>query len=136
MIDIDYFKTLNDRYGHPQGDECLRDVARVLEDQPRRGYDLVARYGGEEFAVLLPEAEAADAAMIAETIRQSVEELGFENLGSAVAGVVTVSIGVCGRKPQIADDPDCLVACADAALYAAKRLGKNRVEMALDQVVA
>ena len=132
MIDVDCFKALNDRHGHQRGDEGLRDIARVLEDRPRRGYDLVARYGGEEFVVMLPETDAADAAKIAEAIRQSVEELGIENLGSKVADVVTVSIGVCSYLPQIRGDPAAIVARADVALYAAKRLGKNRVEMAAE----
>jgi len=72
MIDIDSFKTLNDRYGHQRGDECLRRVADLLRDRPYRAYDSVARYGGEEFIVLLPETEMTDAILIAESICQAV----------------------------------------------------------------
>jgi diguanylate cyclase (GGDEF)-like protein len=130
MIDIDSFKALNDSYGHQRGDDCLRRVARLLEAQPRRGYDVVARYGGEEFVLLLPDADHHVAHSMAESIRQGVYELGIENLGSAVADVVTISIGVCCQNPYFGEDAEKFIREADLALYAAKRLGRNRVEMA------
>jgi diguanylate cyclase (GGDEF)-like protein len=130
MIDVDCFKALNDRYGHQRGDECLCEIARVLEAGPRRSHDVVARYGGEEFVVLLPDADADAAMMIAELIRRAVRETRIENLGSAVAEVVTVSIGACSRTPQISEDYDGIIRDADAAMYAAKRAGKDRVELA------
>jgi diguanylate cyclase len=130
MIDVDNFKALNDHYGHQRGDDCLRDIARVLEERPRRGQDVVARYGGEEFVVLLPDADENAAVMIAEIIRGAVLESAIENVGAPMYGMVTVSIGVCSRTPKIGSSPEEIVACADLALYAAKRSGKNRVELA------
>jgi diguanylate cyclase (GGDEF)-like protein len=130
MIDIDCFKALNDGYGHQRGDDCLCEVARVLESQPRRGYDVVARYGGEEFVLLMPDADAKVAQRAAESIRQAVFSLQIENHGSTAGDVVTVSIGVCCWYPRFGDDPHGFLHEADVALYAAKRLGKNRVETA------
>ena len=134
LIDVDSFKNLNDGYGHQHGDACLRAVARVLEQYPRRGYDVVARYGGEEFILLLPEADGVTARAVAEAIRQGVLGLQIENQGAA-AGVVTVSIGVCSLTPHAGDDPSELVREADLALYLAKRRGRNRVEMAVELAV-
>ena len=134
MIDVDCFKALNDRYGHKRGDDCLRRIARVLEDQGRRGYDVVARYGGEEFAVLLPETELGPATQIAQSLCEAVREAQIETEGSTAGGVVTVSIGVACRIPILPDGADAVVADADLALYAAKRAGKNRVEVAEDMV--
>jgi len=128
MIDIDCFKALNDRYGHQRGDQCLRRVAEALRNPPRRAYDSVARYGGEEFVVLLPETKMADAIRIAESICQAVRGLKLENLG-AIGDVVTVSIGVATRIPGQGDKVASIVEAADCALYAAKRSGKNRVEI-------
>ena len=133
MIDVDCFKALNDSYGHQRGDECLREIARVLEDQPRRGHDVVARIGGEEFAVLLPGADARGAMYVAERIRNCVEEQRMEHLYSLVSGCVTVSIGVCSRIPKVGQNPTEMLHEADMALYAAKQLGRNRVELR-DQV--
>jgi diguanylate cyclase (GGDEF)-like protein len=129
MIDVDDFKALNDVYGHQRGDDCLREIARALENHPHRGYDVVARYGGEEFALLLPDADGLTALSIAESIRHTVFELAIENAGSTVADIVTISIGVSCHHPHIGDGPDRLVGEADQALYAAKRLGRNRVEL-------
>jgi diguanylate cyclase len=132
MIDVDCFKALNDGYGHQRGDDCLREVARVLEKHPRRGYDVVARYGGEEFVVLMPDADANAAHLAAESIRTAVHALRIENEGSTVDNVVTVSIGVFCENPPRSDEPEDLVRYADEALYAAKRLGRNRVETAFE----
>jgi diguanylate cyclase (GGDEF)-like protein len=128
MIDVDKFKALNDSYGHQRGDYCLREVARVLDKHPHRGYDVVARYGGEEFVLLLPDADGLAAMAIAESIRHAVSALGIENTGSTVADCVTLSIGVSCHNPQLTYSPEQLVGEADQALYAAKRLGRNRVE--------
>jgi diguanylate cyclase (GGDEF)-like protein len=135
MIDVDSFKALNDGYGHQRGDDCLRQVARVLEAHPRRGYDVVARYGGEEFVLLLPDSDYAAASAIAETIRQSVFALCIENTGSTVADVVTVSVGVCCQHPHLGGGAENIVREADIAMYTAKRLGKNRVEIAAQLVM-
>jgi diguanylate cyclase (GGDEF)-like protein len=135
IIDVDCFKALNDSYGHQRGDDCLRKVAQVLKESPRRGYDIAARYGGEEFVLLLPDAVAGAARATAESICQGVQALRIENLGSTVADVVTVSIGVCCENPHIGDKSEEFVRKADAALYAAKRLGRNRVEAATEILV-
>ncbi len=129
MIDVDCFKALNDCYGHQRGDECLREIARVLDDQPRRGHDVVARFGGEEFVVLLPGSDARGAMYIAETIRNCVEAQRMEHRDSLVSACVTVSIGVCSRTPRVGQTPADMIYEADMALYAAKQLGRNRVEL-------
>lgn len=129
MIDVDCFKALNDSYGHQRGDECLREIARVLEEQPRRGHDIVARFGGEEFAVLLPGSDADGAMGIAENIRCAVEGQRMEHKESATGPWVTVSVGVCSRTPRVGEGPEDMLYDADMALYLAKQLGRNRVEM-------
>jgi diguanylate cyclase (GGDEF)-like protein len=120
LIDIDFFKQYNDRYGHAAGDGCLRRVAEVMRVSLRRSADLVARYGGEEFVVLLPDTTAAGARDVAERIRSSVESLGIAHTASAVAPVVTLSIGVAHAFGSHAVDGDRLFALADGALYDAK----------------
>lgn len=129
MVDVDCFKLLNDTYGHQRGDECLKEIAKVIQAQPRRSHDVSARYGGEEFAVLLPEAELSGALKVAEGIRSAVRDLNLENAGS-FAGKITVSIGVCCRTPMMAESFEFLVREADKALYRAKELGRDRVEVA------
>ena len=134
MIDVDCFKALNDSYGHQRGDECLREVARVLEDQPRRGHDIVARFGGEEFAVLLPGSDVPGALRIAQNIRGGVEKLQMEHRDSKISDWVTVSVGVCSRTPNLEEAPGDMLYEADMALYLAKQLGRNRVELREAQV--
>ncbi len=148
MIDIDDFKGFNDRFGHVMGDEVLRGVADILTTQLRRGVDLAARYGGEEFAVILPNTPIAGGAdeqrgvaggagddapalghldgavAVAERIRREVEAGSL--LAKGRTGRLTISVGV-AAFPRPAGDVDRLVRCADEALYAAKRGGKNRV---------
>ncbi len=129
MVDVDCFKALNDAYGHQRGDDCLREVARVLEEQPRRGHDIVARFGGEEFVVLLPGADVHGAMRIAENIRRAVEGQRMEHKRSATGPYLTVSIGVSSRTPQVGETPETMLYDADMALYQAKQLGRNRVEV-------
>lgn len=125
MIDIDHFKMLNDSYGHPVGDQRLRAVGGALAATVSRGGDLVARYGGEEFAAILPATSLVQAQSLAEAMRAAVQNLTLAS--PAPAGFVTVSIGV-GHVDQVDDGAaDMLVASADAALYAAKDGGRNRV---------
>src|SRR5579875_3292647 len=119
MLDVDCFKALNDTYGHQRGDECLREIARVLEEQPRRGHDIVARFGGEEFAVLLPGSDAEGAMGIAENIRSAVEAQRMEHKHSSTGPWVTVSIGVCSRNPRVSEGPSDMLYDADMALYLA-----------------
>jgi diguanylate cyclase (GGDEF)-like protein len=127
LIDVDGFKKYNDRYGHPDGDDCLRRIAGAVAGVLRRTGDLAARYGGEEFAVLLPATDMRGAVRIAEQIRAAVAALGIPHRGSA-HGLVTVSAGVGSECPGVEDTtPDDLIRGADRALYAAKLAGRNRV---------
>jgi diguanylate cyclase (GGDEF)-like protein len=123
LLDIDHFKSLNDRYGHPFGDQVLKRVGAVLNASVYET-DYVARYGGEEFTILLPRAESAGAQRRAEAIRAAIEAesftIGFETVK------VTVSIGL-AHFPRDASSPEDVVARADAAMYAAKSGGRNRV---------
>lgn len=125
LLDIDHFKGFNDTYGHQAGDRTLARVASSLAGIVRRAGDRVARYGGEEFAALLPETDRPGALAIAERMRAAVEALDIPNTVSA-AGRLTVSIG--HTTIQATDEGPCddLVAAADAALYQAKREGRNR----------
>lgn len=127
LLDVDHFKHYNDHYGHQAGDQCLRQLAATLRAQLGRPTDLVARYGGEEFACLLPDTDLPSALQLAGQIGQAVQALAMEHQASPVAGVVTISVGVCSKAP--AQDVDCqaLLRGADAQLYAAKAQGRNRV---------
>ncbi|HHC2119140.1 TPA: GGDEF domain-containing protein [Klebsiella pneumoniae] len=124
MIDVDYFKRYNDRYGHQAGDECLSSVAQVLKMAVRAEGDLVARYGGEEFVVVLPGVSLAHATAIAERIQQKIREAGLPHAASAVASVVTVSIGIVASDGTV--PIETLIARADSALYQAKNKGRNQ----------
>jgi diguanylate cyclase (GGDEF)-like protein len=122
MADIDDFKSLNDRRGHPMGDEALRQIGRLIQDQ-MRDVDLPCRYGGEEFALLLPQTPVEPALQLAERLKEAVasEPVGGER--------ITVSVGV-AACPTHARDAAGLLRAADEALYAAKGAGKNRVTVA------
>jgi diguanylate cyclase (GGDEF)-like protein len=128
MLDIDDFKRVNDTYGHQQGDVVLSSVAGALRDLSR-DIDEPARYGGEEMAVILPQTDAEGAAQLAERMREAVEELRVPRVDGEGHLVVTASFGV-AAIPYSASDKEALIAAADAALYRAKRSGKNRVEVA------
>jgi diguanylate cyclase (GGDEF)-like protein len=128
MIDIDDFKQINDTYGHLQGDKVLRIVGRVLQFESR-GVDEPARYGGEEFAVALPETGLEGALDLAERVRARIEAEQVPRAGGGHAVGVTASIGV-ASMPGSNDRGEKLIAAADAALYEAKRGGKNRVATA------
>jgi diguanylate cyclase (GGDEF)-like protein len=132
MLDVDDFKRVNDTYGHQQGDVVLREVARILADCSRE-VDEPARYGGEELAVALQQTDLAGAEAIAERVRTAVEALELPRLDGAGTLRVTVS---CGVSASADGDPVALVAAADAALYAAKRAGKNRTARARAAVPA
>jgi diguanylate cyclase (GGDEF)-like protein len=126
MIDVDYFKRLNDRHGHPAGDDCLRRIAMSMRTQLQRPSDLVARYGGEEFVVLMPDTEIAGCARVAESIRSAIEQMDIPNIDTP-RQIVTVSIGAASLVPDPRDPVAQLVARADAAVYEAKRTGRDRV---------
>ena len=129
MLDIDDFKQVNDTYGHLQGDLVLREVARVLRLSSRE-IDEPARYGGEEMAVALPQTDLEGAFQFAERVRKAVEALEFPVPSGASMLRVTASFGVASLAAADHADKDALVAAADAALYQAKRSGKNRTERA------
>jgi diguanylate cyclase (GGDEF)-like protein len=133
MLDIDNFKQVNDTYGHLQGDLVLREVARVLR-QTSREIDEPARYGGEEMAVALPQTDLEGAYQFAERVRRRIEELALPQPGGGVLRV-TASFGAASLAAIRGGDKDTLVAAADAALYEAKRAGKNRTERAPDGAV-
>ena len=128
MIDLDDFKRVNDTYGHQQGDEVLAHVAWVLREASR-DLDMVVRYGGEELAVVLPQTDGSGAAQLAERMRRAIESLHVPRVGQSGTIEVTASFGV-ASVPENGLDRNELIAAADAALYAAKAGGKNRVERA------
>jgi polar amino acid transport system substrate-binding protein len=128
MIDVDWFKRYNDRYGHQAGDDALVAVARVLQDKARRAGDLAARYGGEEFVVIAPHTPLAQACELAEEVVHAVAALALAH-ADARSGVLSVSVGVATRVPQEQEDPSALLRHADLALYRAKTHGRNRVEI-------
>jgi diguanylate cyclase (GGDEF)-like protein len=130
MVDVDCFKDLNDRYGHPAGDLCLSKVASALRGALRRAGESVNRYGGEEFAAILPEVDIEGALSVAESMREAVLSLRIPHEASTVKPFVTASVGVATIVPLPKSWPAELVAAADDALYRAKRNGRDRVEAA------
>jgi diguanylate cyclase (GGDEF)-like protein len=127
ILDLDHFKDLNDAFGHPEGDEALRLVARALEETMRRPADLAARYGGEEFAFVLSDTDLNGALRVAEDARARIEALRIRSPGSA-SGHLTASVGLVAAEPRDGLGPDSLIQAADRALYAAKAGGRNRVQ--------
>jgi diguanylate cyclase (GGDEF)-like protein/PAS domain S-box-containing protein len=128
MVDIDYFKSFNDTYGHQAGDEAIRGVARCLKEVARRPADIAARYGGEEFALVLPDTDAEGAIAVAETLCEMVRALRIPN-GRSARGVVTVSVGTStASRSNLLPAPEDLVRQADGALYLAKGQGRDGVQ--------
>jgi diguanylate cyclase (GGDEF)-like protein len=127
MIDLDHFKLINDRFGHPFGDQCLVEVAHALRSVASRSGDLVARYGGEEFAVILPVTSLSAAKSLAEKMRLMVLDLRFSNPIENELHI-SISIGVAQSDYPESGSPARLVEASDRALYRAKQLGRNRVE--------
>lgn len=127
LIDVDEFKRFNDRYGHIEGDGCLKRVAAVLRRALQRPGDLLARYGGEEFVCLMPETPADGAHANAERMREAVARLAIAHDGAAAADHVTISVGVASAVIDASSSLDELLAHADGNLYRAKSEGRNRV---------
>ncbi|MFT4978216.1 MAG: diguanylate cyclase (GGDEF)-like protein [Myxococcota bacterium] len=126
LLDIDYFKQYNDTYGHPQGDDCLRQVSTALFSVAERLGGIAARWGGEEFLVTFPQMSSADAWSAAESMRTAIASLGLPHSGSLVAKHVTVSLGVATAIPCSTLSPGELIGHSDDALYEAKSTGRNR----------
>ncbi|MDX1570832.1 MAG: diguanylate cyclase [Xanthomonadales bacterium] len=132
LLDIDYFKTYNDQYGHRAGDSCLQEVARAIADSVTHRSDLAARYGGEEFVLVLADTDGKGARTVAENALRRVAELEIPHAESMARDVVTVSAGVATVRPRDGGSPEGLVDAADQALYQAKSAGRNRIEVAAE----
>lgn len=125
MVDVDFFKRVNDTFGHQQGDEVLKGIAELLK-QALRQYDMAARFGGEEFALILPGIALEEAVKVAERLRSQVEAFRFETASDPLG--VTISLGIASHPGADIRTVDDLIREADYALYSAKRNGRNRVE--------
>jgi diguanylate cyclase (GGDEF)-like protein/PAS domain S-box-containing protein len=127
MCDVDFFKRYNDRYGHAEGDGCLKRVAAVLRASFKRASDMPARYGGEEFSVIIPNTPPENVLMLAEALRQRIEKESIPHERSDVAPVVTISIGVVSAPITRDRDRAWYIKHADEAMYRSKAEGRNRV---------
>ncbi len=125
MMDVDFFKKVNDQYGHPAGDACLKQVAQTLGSCIRWPSDQVARYGGEEFCMILPETDAGGARVVAERIREMIQAKPIVTEQDKFK--VTVSVGICAGIPSAENTAENMLRFADMALYQAKESGRNRV---------
>lgn len=127
MLDIDYFKSYNDTYGHQGGDGCLKQIASVIQENLGRSTDLLCRYGGEEFCVILPETDETEANLVGEKIRMAIESLKIPHSGSKIQPWVTISVGAATMIPNVYTSYMNLVSNADKAVYKAKFDGRNCV---------
>jgi len=129
MLDVDHFKKYNDHYGHQQGDDCLRQIARILKNVVERTSDIVVRYGGEEFVIILPDTDQHGAEVLAGRIAESVLKSAIPHVTSETAAYVTISLGIATAGGHDLTDGAQLVTLADRALYQAKEKGRNRYEV-------
>ena len=127
MIDVDYFKAYNDSFGHLEGDEALRQVAKAIRASCSRPSDLPARYGGEEFALVLPNTSPGGARLLAEKLRQTVAGMNIPHIAPVEGSVLTISIGLATVVPGVGSHSRQLIQSADQGLYAAKNSGRNQV---------
>lgn len=123
MVDIDFFKSYNDHYGHIAGDDVIKRVAAALKSQLSRATDIVARYGGEEFVLVMPHLPQQVAEQFAEKLRSAIFDLAIPHIKSGPFGQITISIGLCTGTPERSDN---MLSKADAALYQAKQQGRNQ----------
>ncbi|MEM6451834.1 MAG: diguanylate cyclase [Cyanobacteria bacterium P01_D01_bin.105] len=135
LCDVDYFKRYNDTYGHPQGDECLRQVAQAIGNAVRRPEDIAARYGGEEFVILLPNTTSEGAQQVAKEAAANVFNLQLKHQASQVSPYVSISLGVTTIVPKPELAMSTLVDTADLGLYEAKRRGRNQMMVRLPWAV-
>ncbi|MEB3308906.1 MAG: diguanylate cyclase [Snowella sp.] len=127
MFDVDYFKPYNDHYGHPAGDQCLRQVAEAAQQVLGRSSDLLARYGGEEFAIILPNTDANGAIDIAQKIQVAIAALAIPHAKTGTTQpFITISLGIASAIPTLETIPQHLIARADKCLYEAKAQGRDR----------
>jgi diguanylate cyclase (GGDEF)-like protein len=134
MLDIDFFKQVNDNYGHLVGDEVLKKIAFTIDNQIKRAGDFIARYGGEEFIVVLPHTTLQNAVLLAETIRKEVEALMIPNETTELK-YITISLGVASIIPSLSNTSKELMDMADQQLYLAKQRGRNQVQPELAEVM-
>lgn len=132
LIDIDFFKNVNDRYGHQYGDLCLVKVSSALQAILPRSGDLLARYGGEEFAVVLPTTDALGAKSVAEKLQATVRSLNIQN-ETSIGQYATISIGIATYEFPNSSTLTTLIETSDRALYKAKQNGRNRIEISFTQ---
>ncbi|PZU97812.1 MAG: GGDEF domain-containing protein [Pseudanabaena sp.] len=126
MLDIDFFKGYNDRYGHPAGDRCLTAIAQTIKGLLQRSTDLLARYGGEEFAIILPNTTTEGAITVIHSIQKAIAALSLVHESSSVGNNVTASFGLATMLPSEVLHPSLLLESTDKALYQAKQQGRDR----------
>lgn len=126
MIDVDYFKSYNDNYGHRAGDIVLKKVARYLKHTLKRDTDLICRYGGEEFCIILPNTDADIATEVLETCRIAIQNLAIEHNYSGILPVITISVGASVQVPEENEQIEDLIDKADNCLYQSKNQGRNQ----------
>jgi len=131
LIDIDYFKQYNDHLGHQAGDRCLKCVAKIISQYARRAIDKAARIGGEEFALILPSCPSKKACEIADEMQEELAQQMVYHPASPISPNVTISIGIAEYTPK--DDASTLYSKADAALYKAKKEGRNRYTLSKEE---
>jgi diguanylate cyclase (GGDEF)-like protein len=129
LLDVDFFKQYNDRYGHTQGDECLKKLAQSLSQAATRPRDIAARFGGEEFVLLMPETDKNAARHVAELCQRMVEKLNLPHETSLASKFVTVSMGVGTINSISESEPTSFIDAVDKLMYAAKHNGRNRMEL-------
>ena len=130
LMDVDWFKDLNDQYGHQAGDDCLRRIARILEQVPGNSQEIAARYGGEEFVIVLSGLDGQNALAVAQSIGKAIEKEGIPHNKGPAGAVATLSAGVACCYPPANMAPEDLLKKADAALYQAKANGRNNSVLA------